>query len=85
MTSIERYVGQSTIADIYAPRWSQIGSSKEIVGECKYCTLPLSLQTLGGGGGGTEGEHTKKKKTLQYEYVLGYVHTCKVDPDETNL
>ena len=53
MTSIERYVGQSTIAFtydvayalhrvyecrswVYEPRLSKAGSSKEIVGECKY-------------------------------------------------
>ena len=31
---------------VYEPRRSKIGSSKEIVGECKYCTVKLGL-TLG--------------------------------------
>ena len=61
MTSVERYVGQSTIAIIYdityalrrmnechswvyEPSRSKIGSSKEIVGECKYLILWLTLK-----------------------------------------
>ena len=43
MTSIKHYVGQSTIAFIYdvsyVERRPKIGSSKEIVGECKYLKM----------------------------------------------
>ena len=59
MTSIERFVGQSTIAFIYdvayklrrvnecrswvyEPRRPKIGSSKEIVGNCKYIRMHQS-------------------------------------------
>ena len=42
VTCVQRRVNECRSL-VYEPRWSKIGSSKEIVGECKYTLIRLKV------------------------------------------